>query len=69
MQAELIRIGGEIVNVNTIARVLWKDQTLWINTASGFVKLHGDEAQRVWAMLEGRITFDSRTGRVQSRNP
>ena len=67
MQAELILIGGEIVNVNTIARVLWKDNALWINTASGFVKLRGDEANRVWQMLESRITFDGRTGRVQPR--
>ncbi len=61
MQAEMIRIGGEIVNVNQIARVLWQGRTLWVNTSGGFVKLEGRQASMTWAMLEDRLIMPPRS--------
>ena len=64
-QAELIRAGGEIVNLNQIARAVWKGRTLWLNTSGGFLKLEGREASMVWAMLEDRLVVNAETGEVK----
>lgn len=64
-QADFIKVGNDIINLNQIAYTRWSGRTLYLNTSAGFFKVEGREASVVWALLEDRIGFDTATGEVK----
>jgi hypothetical protein len=65
MSASLVLIGRDLFNLDAIAKVNWKGDSLYIDFIGGrFLILSGEAADRVWRALKC-TAVDLETGEVE----
>lgn len=66
MSSNLVKVGLSVVNLDQIASAHWEGPKLFLHLSGGrWRTFEGDEASRLWALIEDRVVFDVATGEVK----